>query len=139
MWGQHRYRQPLHEPVMRGRTVAKGYMQWFYENGKPFILSEEERARTKDSSTVYFGWTSTSIRGSIHRALHPDASSFQPLIRLVVSVYYGPFDERIFRRSISAIQCDDEFAFTCSWTVLPFSTSVSDISGTSSSVSTVRS
>ncbi|KAK8715531.1 hypothetical protein V6N13_042865 [Hibiscus sabdariffa] len=28
-----------------GRTIANGYMQWFYENGKPFILGEEERTR----------------------------------------------------------------------------------------------
>ncbi|KAK8621751.1 hypothetical protein V6N13_081184 [Hibiscus sabdariffa] len=45
MWGQRRYRQPLREPVMPGRTVANGYMQWFYKNGKPFILSAEERTR----------------------------------------------------------------------------------------------
>ncbi|KAK8544836.1 hypothetical protein V6N13_003396 [Hibiscus sabdariffa] len=45
MWGQRRYRQPLLEPVMPGRAVANGNMQWFYENGKPFILDKEERAR----------------------------------------------------------------------------------------------
>ncbi|KAK8613955.1 hypothetical protein V6N13_122336 [Hibiscus sabdariffa] len=30
---------------MLDRTVANGSMQWFYENGKPFILGEEERTR----------------------------------------------------------------------------------------------
>ncbi|KAK8624058.1 hypothetical protein V6N13_065415 [Hibiscus sabdariffa] len=45
MRAQHRYRQPLREPITPGRTVANGYMHWFYENGKPLILIEEERAR----------------------------------------------------------------------------------------------
>ncbi|KAK8685718.1 hypothetical protein V6N13_124755 [Hibiscus sabdariffa] len=28
-----------------GGTVSNEYLQWFYENGKPFILGQEERAR----------------------------------------------------------------------------------------------
>ncbi|KAK8621642.1 hypothetical protein V6N13_081075 [Hibiscus sabdariffa] len=44
-WAQRRYAQPLYEPMRLGRIVANGYMQWLYENGKPFILGQEERAR----------------------------------------------------------------------------------------------
>ncbi|KAK8682700.1 hypothetical protein V6N13_055079 [Hibiscus sabdariffa] len=45
MWAQRINRQPLREPVTSGRTVATGYMHWFYENGKPFIRTTEARAR----------------------------------------------------------------------------------------------
>ncbi|KAK8612886.1 hypothetical protein V6N13_092990 [Hibiscus sabdariffa] len=30
---------------MPGRAVAPGYMEWFYANGKPFIMTPEARAR----------------------------------------------------------------------------------------------
>ncbi|KAK8576751.1 hypothetical protein V6N13_015184 [Hibiscus sabdariffa] len=52
------------------------------------------------------------------------------------SLYFGTSDVRIFRQSVLAIQFDDECVFTFSSIVLPFSTSVLDISGTTSSVST---
>ncbi|KAK8676452.1 hypothetical protein V6N13_142026 [Hibiscus sabdariffa] len=153
MWGQRGYRQSLREPMTPDRTVANGYMQWFYENEKPFILSEEERARviqgphlekprqqrgprSIDASTGSRQRTrasSTSV-GPVPASEGP--SSFQPLIQFTVSFYYDTSDRRMFCRSISAIQFDDECAFTCSWTVLSFSTSISDISGTPSSVST---
>ncbi|KAK8640278.1 hypothetical protein V6N13_008037 [Hibiscus sabdariffa] len=45
MWAQRINRQPLREPVTPGKTVATGYMQWFYENGKPFIMTTKVRAR----------------------------------------------------------------------------------------------
>ncbi|KAK8656755.1 hypothetical protein V6N13_098693 [Hibiscus sabdariffa] len=45
MWAQRRNKQPLQEPITPGRTVVSGYMEWFYENGKPFILTTEARAR----------------------------------------------------------------------------------------------
>ncbi|KAK8704399.1 hypothetical protein V6N13_048021 [Hibiscus sabdariffa] len=44
-WVQRRYAQPLREPMRPGKTVANGYMQWFYKNVKPFILGQEEHAR----------------------------------------------------------------------------------------------
>ncbi|KAK8683953.1 hypothetical protein V6N13_039994 [Hibiscus sabdariffa] len=45
MWAQRRNRQPLRKPITPYGNVANGYMHWFYENGKPFILTEDERAR----------------------------------------------------------------------------------------------
>ncbi|KAK8651175.1 hypothetical protein V6N13_140787 [Hibiscus sabdariffa] len=38
-WAQRRCVQPLREPMRPDRTVANRYIQWFYENGKPFILA----------------------------------------------------------------------------------------------------
>ncbi|KAK8577901.1 hypothetical protein V6N13_076577 [Hibiscus sabdariffa] len=38
----------------------------------------------------------------------------------------GSRDGRIFGRSVSAIQFDDECDYKCSWTVLPFSTYVTE-------------
>ncbi|KAK8655523.1 hypothetical protein V6N13_108098 [Hibiscus sabdariffa] len=31
--------------ITPGRAVAPGYMEWFYANGKPFIMTPEARAR----------------------------------------------------------------------------------------------
>ncbi|KAK8604655.1 hypothetical protein V6N13_099587 [Hibiscus sabdariffa] len=53
-----------------------------------------------------------------------------------VLVAYGTSNKRLFRRSVSAIQFDDDCSFTFSWTFLPSSTSVTYISGTTISVST---
>ncbi|KAK8621133.1 hypothetical protein V6N13_067574 [Hibiscus sabdariffa] len=33
------------QPVTPGMSVLPGYMEWFYENGKPFIMTREARAR----------------------------------------------------------------------------------------------
>ncbi|KAK8656020.1 hypothetical protein V6N13_108581 [Hibiscus sabdariffa] len=44
MWAQRSNRQPLQESVMPGRTVVTGYMQWFYENRKSFVLVDETGA-----------------------------------------------------------------------------------------------
>ncbi|KAK8667695.1 hypothetical protein V6N13_007843 [Hibiscus sabdariffa] len=117
------YSQPLCEPKRLGRTVANGYMQWFYNNGKPFILSPEECARVipglvqsdHDNNVVvilpmpllrvakgheqhrFLWWTSASIRGPIYRACDTDPSGFQPLIQFIILFYYGTFDGMIFR------------------------------------------
>ncbi|KAK8636216.1 hypothetical protein V6N13_004921 [Hibiscus sabdariffa] len=45
MWAQWRTRQPVLELITPGRAVASGYMEWFYTNGKPFVLTPEARAR----------------------------------------------------------------------------------------------
>ncbi|KAK8615545.1 hypothetical protein V6N13_017130 [Hibiscus sabdariffa] len=33
------------QPITPGMSVLPGYMEWFYENGKPFIMTREARAR----------------------------------------------------------------------------------------------
>ncbi|KAK8643689.1 hypothetical protein V6N13_012972 [Hibiscus sabdariffa] len=45
MWEQRRNRQPMLELITPGRAVASGYMEWFYTNGNPFIMTPEARAR----------------------------------------------------------------------------------------------
>ncbi|KAK8652677.1 hypothetical protein V6N13_126703 [Hibiscus sabdariffa] len=35
--------QPVLQQITPGRTVASGYMEWFYANGKPFIMTHEAR------------------------------------------------------------------------------------------------
>ncbi|KAK8558487.1 hypothetical protein V6N13_103662 [Hibiscus sabdariffa] len=44
-WAQRRNRQPVLELITPGRAVASGYMEWIYENEKPFIMTPEARAR----------------------------------------------------------------------------------------------
>ncbi|KAK8656784.1 hypothetical protein V6N13_098721 [Hibiscus sabdariffa] len=44
-WAQRRYLRPLHEPIRPDRTIGNGYIQWFFGNGKTFILSQEEHTR----------------------------------------------------------------------------------------------
>ncbi|KAK8700581.1 hypothetical protein V6N13_018974 [Hibiscus sabdariffa] len=45
MWDQQRNRKPMLELITPGRAVASRYMEWFYANGKPFIMTPEARAR----------------------------------------------------------------------------------------------
>ncbi|KAK8705275.1 hypothetical protein V6N13_048880 [Hibiscus sabdariffa] len=45
MWAERRNRQLVLEHITPGRAVASVYMEWFYVNGKPFILTPEARAR----------------------------------------------------------------------------------------------
>ncbi|KAK8665719.1 hypothetical protein V6N13_005881 [Hibiscus sabdariffa] len=45
MWEQRRNRKSMLELITPGRAVASGYMEWFYANGKPFIMTPEARAR----------------------------------------------------------------------------------------------
>ncbi|KAK8650475.1 hypothetical protein V6N13_140113 [Hibiscus sabdariffa] len=45
MWEQRRNRQPMLELITPGRAVASGYKEWFYTNGKPFIMTPEACAR----------------------------------------------------------------------------------------------
>ncbi|KAK8534765.1 hypothetical protein V6N13_096926 [Hibiscus sabdariffa] len=45
MWEQRRNRQPMLELITPGSAVASGYIEWFYANGKPFIMTPEARAR----------------------------------------------------------------------------------------------
>ncbi|KAK8712955.1 hypothetical protein V6N13_148183 [Hibiscus sabdariffa] len=33
------------QPITPGMSVLPGYMEWFYKNGKPFIMTREARAR----------------------------------------------------------------------------------------------
>ncbi|KAK8650537.1 hypothetical protein V6N13_140172 [Hibiscus sabdariffa] len=89
MWAQCRNRQPLNESVTPGRTVATSYMHWFYENGKPFIMTAER--------TLEF------YKGLVHSDLDNNVALVQPLRLLGVdnglehlSLYYGPSDERFF-------------------------------------------
>ncbi|KAK8560500.1 hypothetical protein V6N13_082938 [Hibiscus sabdariffa] len=51
MWEQRRNRQPMMHMITPGRAVAPGYMEWFYTNGKPFIMTPEARARVGGPST----------------------------------------------------------------------------------------
>ncbi|KAK8707781.1 hypothetical protein V6N13_058833 [Hibiscus sabdariffa] len=37
--------QPFHELIVVGRIIVHGYMQWFIENEKPYILTLEERSQ----------------------------------------------------------------------------------------------
>ncbi|KAK8706003.1 hypothetical protein V6N13_049585 [Hibiscus sabdariffa] len=77
MWEQRRNRQPMMHMITPGRAVAPGYMEWFYANGKPFIMTPEARAqvlraprperprqqlgsRSTDASTHQAGGPSTS-------------------------------------------------------------------------------
>ncbi|KAK8693897.1 hypothetical protein V6N13_071464 [Hibiscus sabdariffa] len=41
LWAQRRNRQPVLQQITPGRSVASGYMEWFYGNGKPFIMTRE--------------------------------------------------------------------------------------------------
>ncbi|KAK8709086.1 hypothetical protein V6N13_060116 [Hibiscus sabdariffa] len=50
MWEQRRNRQPMMHMITPGRAVAPGYMEWFYANGKPFIMTPEARARVLRAS-----------------------------------------------------------------------------------------
>ncbi|KAK8694958.1 hypothetical protein V6N13_072501 [Hibiscus sabdariffa] len=45
MWAQRSDKQPMLQQITHGRAVLPGYMEWFYENGKPFIMTREARAR----------------------------------------------------------------------------------------------
>ncbi|KAK8609609.1 hypothetical protein V6N13_062054 [Hibiscus sabdariffa] len=45
MWEQRRNRQPMLELITPSSAVASGYIEWFYANGKPFIMTPEARAR----------------------------------------------------------------------------------------------
>ncbi|KAK8652638.1 hypothetical protein V6N13_126665 [Hibiscus sabdariffa] len=45
MWAQRSNKQPMLQQITHGRAVLPGYMEWFYENGKPFIMTREARAR----------------------------------------------------------------------------------------------
>ncbi|KAK8661664.1 hypothetical protein V6N13_091260 [Hibiscus sabdariffa] len=76
-------------------------MEWFYANGKPFIKTLEARARVLRAHRLE--------RPRQQRGPHS-------------TVAYGTSNGRLFRRSVSAIQFDDDCSFTFSYTsVVPVS------------------
>ncbi|KAK8626177.1 hypothetical protein V6N13_133829 [Hibiscus sabdariffa] len=84
------------QQITHGRAVLPGYMEWFYENGKPFIMTREARVRVlrvprPERPRQQRGPRPTS-------AFHPDATSnrrvfsgaFQPYSSMMVAHSHSP-------------------------------------------------
>ncbi|KAK8690425.1 hypothetical protein V6N13_073958 [Hibiscus sabdariffa] len=131
MWAQRSDRQPMLQQIMPGRAVLPGATLTTTRSSSYRCLYWD---CTTDGRTVYFRRSRSRRRGSIRRALHPDASILQPRLdasiiqpRFIFTVStaihpYATSNIRLFCRSVSAIQLDDGRSFPFSLTFLPSST-----------------